>query len=55
MQFENNYKRQKQWVRYHKSNIIYQNHNTNNYAKVSIQIMKGMLSNRIKAYNVVAL
>jgi len=34
--FENNCKRQKQWVRYHRSNIIYRNHDTNNYAEASI-------------------
>jgi len=53
--FENNCKRQEQWVRYHRSKIIYRNHNTNNYAEASIRIMKDILLNRTKAYNVVAL
>lgn len=53
--FENNCKRQEQWVRYHRSKIIYRNHDTNNYAEASIRIIKDILLNRTKAYNVVAL
>jgi len=53
--FEKNSKRQEQWVRFYRSRILYRNHDTNIYAKAYIRIMKDILLNRTKAYNVVAL
>ncbi|KAL5238208.1 hypothetical protein ACI65C_005618 [Semiaphis heraclei] len=53
--FEKNCKRQDQWVHFYRSRILYRNHDTNNYAEASIRIMKDILLNRTKAYNVVAL
>lgn len=53
--FEKNCKKQEQWVHFYRSRILYRNHDTNNYAKASIRILKDILLNRTKAYNVVAL
>lgn len=52
--FEKNCKRQEQWLRFYRSNILYRNHDTNNYAEASILILKDILLNRTKAYNGVA-
>lgn len=53
--FQRNYDRKEQWVKLYRLNILYRNHETNNYAEASIRIIKDILLSRTKAYNTVAL
>lgn len=53
--FEKNYKRKEQWIKLYRLDILYRNHETNNYAEASIRVIKDILLSRTKAYNEVAL
>jgi hypothetical protein len=50
-----NLERQEEWIALHRSKVITRNHDTNNYAEASIRILKDIILNRTKAFNVVAL
>ncbi|KAL5246177.1 hypothetical protein ACI65C_013585 [Semiaphis heraclei] len=53
--FENYFKRKNEWVLMFRRDIITRGNNTNNYAEACIRILKEIILNRTKAYNVVAL
>lgn len=53
--FEKNYNRKEQWIKLYRLDILYRNHDTNNYAEASIRVIKDILLSRTKAYNAVAL
>lgn len=53
--FETNYNRKEEWIRLYRLDLLYRNHETNNYAEASIRIIKDILLCRTKAYNAVAL
>ena len=47
--------RQEEWVMAHRMDVLYRGHNTNNFAEVSIRIIKDIVLCRTKAYNAYAL
>lgn len=51
----NNLERQEEWVALHRQELLTRCHNTNNYAEASIRIIKDIILNRTKAFNVTAL
>ncbi|CAI6369766.1 unnamed protein product [Macrosiphum euphorbiae] len=53
--FESYFKRKNEWVLMFRRDIITRGNNTNNYAEACIRILKEIILNRTKAYNVVAL
>lgn len=53
--FKKFYERRNEWVLLFRQNLITRGNNTNNYAEASIRILKGVVLNRTKAYNIVAL
>lgn len=53
--FKKFYERRNEWVLLFRQNLITRGNNTNNYAEATIRILKDVVLNRTKAYNVVAL
>lgn len=53
--FENYFKRKNEWVLMFRRDIITRGNNTNNYAEACIRILREIILNRTKAYNIVAL
>jgi len=53
--FENYFKRKNEWVLMFRRDIVTRGNNTNNYVEACIRILKEIILNRTKAYNVVAL
>lgn len=53
--FRKFYERKSEWVLLFRQHLITRGNNTNNYAEASIRILKDVVLNRTKAYNIVAL
>lgn len=53
--FEKNLNRKEQWVRCFRTALTTRNNHTNNYAEASIRVLKDIVLQRTKAFNVVAL
>lgn len=53
--FINFYKRKHEWVLFYRKELLTRQNNTNNFAEISIRILKDIVLCRTKAFNVVAL
>ncbi|GFR23848.1 SWIM-type domain-containing protein [Trichonephila clavata] len=53
--FRNFLARKKEWILLFRKDLITRNNNTNNFSEASIQILKGVILSRTRAFNVIAL
>lgn len=47
--------RKEEWVSLFRNDILMRNHHTNNYSEATIRILKDVILERVKAYNLIAL